>query len=104
MIVYSNHRLTRKRRASFHGFGWLDNRSKSSLFRHSSLNDDSLNASSHQSDYEFLDTVRRSTSLDSLVNRNMVDWFIKEADTIDENDSSTFSFDLAVRAEKYGKL
>lgn len=61
-----------------------------------------LNDQSHQSDHEFVNTVQRKHSLDYIVNRNMVDWFVKEANTIDEDSSSLFSFGLAIRAEKYG--
>ncbi|VVC35641.1 Hypothetical protein CINCED_3A016685 [Cinara cedri] len=106
--LYDN-RLSRNRRASFHGFGLHDSHSRDSV--HSALtvisnslsHDDYLNEPPNRSDYEFVDAVlQESASLDSLVNKNMVDWFVKEANSIDDDDSSSFSFDLAVRAENKG--
>jgi hypothetical protein len=60
-----------------------------------------LNNSSHQSDHIFAKTVYRHRSLDYIVKRNIIDWFVKEANTIEKHNSSLFSFDLAVRAERY---
>lgn len=101
--AFCQQELTRKRRASFHGFGWQDR-----LFLRGVAGDDSIiteldRRSSHNSDYELLDAVRLSPSLDSLVNNHMVDWFIQEANAVDEDapESSSFSFDLAARAAKY---
>lgn len=92
-----------KRRASFHGFESFNRFSQCSI--NSSLKDDSLcedlNESSHQSDYVFVNTVHRQHSLDDIVSRNMVDWFVREANAIDDDNSSSFSYDLAVRAERY---
>lgn len=104
--VFSS-RLSRKRRASFHGFDLKDRSStRSSLFR-SILDEDSasefLAGPSHRSDYEFLNAARRSPSLDDLVNRKMIDWFVDEANLVDEegdDESSSYSFDLAARAQK----
>lgn len=96
-------------RASFHGSGLHDQFSQHSLnstIENNSLSDDSLsdylNESSHQSDYEFVDTVHQSPTLNSLVEKNFTDWFVNEANLVDEDDSSVFSFDLTLRAEKYG--
>lgn len=100
-LLNNNHTSLRKRRASFHGFESFDNLSQCST--NLNLNDDSLcedlNNSSHQSDHVFVNTVHRHHSLDYIVEKNMVDWFVKEANTIDEHSS----FDLAVRAERYDK-
>jgi len=69
-----------------------------------SLSDD-LNELAHDSDYAFLNAVHRSRSLDSLVDKNMADWFAMEANAIDDNsDSSSFSFNLAARAAEYAEF
>lgn len=60
-----------------------------------------LDDQSHQSDYAFVNAVHRSPSLDSIVNRNMIDFFVKGANSVDgDADSLSFSFNLATRAEK----
>lgn len=108
MVIYISHKQPKKRQTSFHGFGWHNEMSMDSL--NSTLNDDSstgyLQEPSHESDHIFLDTVRQSRSLDSLITTKIVEWFEKETDSIvnDDDDSSSFSFNLAARAEKYAKF
>lgn len=105
VVDFSNYQQTKKRRESFHRFGLYDQLSQHSL--HSTTENDSLseylNESPHQSDYEFMDTVHRSPLLNSLVEKYLTDWFVDEANLVDEDDSSVFSLDLTLRAEKYGK-